>query len=61
MKINSKARFETLKFQILELPPFELNIGTCMTLNQRDSMIFFLICFYKLTPHLIKLNIPTHN
>ena len=31
--------------------------GEFMTLNQRDPMIFYLI-FYKLTPQLIKFNIP---
>jgi len=38
---NAKARFETLKIKILQLPPFVLYIyGEFMALNQKDPMLF---------------------
>ena len=54
MKPDAKARFETLNINY-----YIEYIGECMTLNRK--ILCFFGFFKKLTPQLIKLNIPTHD
>ena len=58
--LRAKARFETLKNQIIKLPPFLLNILGNSWPYIRKILCLFWIFFDNLTPQL-KFNVPTYD